>query len=226
MARITSHARQRLQERRSAAGSADAHVRNVAEYGIHHRDLRGELLLWVNEKYAAYKTASNIRIYKGFIYFFSNQMILMTTYPIPERFLDHPEKNFTAEGYIKYLYRPQDLRDLRDDPFNKKMVEIVSIYTEISCWKTVILSSEIKPHKVEVRYVCNGRVALSEQEKMIKFFYRYFNRRISFKKFFDADTGRVLTRTQYERKEDGKEYTGKGFDRKKAGKRKNRTHNK
>ncbi len=108
MPRLTRHGEKRLNERVGTHRTDSGKIAKRAyKHGIHHSETTGELKSWLSGKYFLRRTATQMRIFQGFLYVFA-EGTLITVYPLPERFADNLEyyvEPAAYEAYSEYLYQ-------------------------------------------------------------------------------------------------------------------------
>ena len=128
MAVLTKHGEKRIAERIGASQSSALKNANKAfKYGIRHKETLGGLHDWMSGKFLLHKSASNMRIYRGYMYVFSKD-VLITVYPIPDIYASI-EDYVDPEAYDRYVahFKKKDTnqdkkyQELRNE-FDRKVV--------------------------------------------------------------------------------------------------------
>ena len=103
--KITQHAKQRLLERIHTKGDAAQRLVNKAyKHGLSHRDVTGELRIYMSNAYLAHDIKFfNPKIYKNAIYIFDANK-LVTVYILPEELQD-VSKYVSEEKYEQLIIK-------------------------------------------------------------------------------------------------------------------------
>lgn len=103
MPNLTKHGKKRITERVGiSSGDAKRNARRAYRHGIHHSETSGELCAWLNSRYFKYKTGSHMRVFRGFLYIFHND-VLITVYAIPKELQVTLEKCVDPDAYERYV---------------------------------------------------------------------------------------------------------------------------
>ena len=223
--RITKHAEERLKERVCTTnGAAKANVRNAMNYGIFPSQTRGELKEWINRKYLLYRSANNIRIYKKRVYFFASKTLL-TVYPLPEEFLENPAENFTTRAFFKLNFPQEDCYKYREEELYQRVMDIANRAAGSLGWSLRAVDVTRMIGGLRLSYVTNRYESENQNyEDLVWLFKKRFGLHIHLSRFVDDATGKELTRTQWERKQQGKPYDGFGFEKTVKNARQSRCH--
>ena len=89
---ISRHAKNRLNERVGVV--SDSLVAKALEYGISQSDCTGTLKRFLDGFYLKYKKPRLIKVYGEHVYLFSQDHILITVIPLPNRFKKAIQKKF------------------------------------------------------------------------------------------------------------------------------------
>ena len=140
MGKITDHGRIRLKERTNITRPKLSHINKILKNGKSSEDYKDEFKKYLEKKGIG---GAKVKVYDNQIYIFSrNTKRLITTYPIPERFIPINNYEFKSKksiliGKARYLYgkpiticfqdkRKHDLRGYITNIFidnnNKKIV--------------------------------------------------------------------------------------------------------
>lgn len=75
----------------------EANLKNAMRYGIGFRESSGRIRAYISSLYQKYYRATNVRIYKGFVYIFQRD-ILITVYELPEKHRAEVDEIFRRRG--------------------------------------------------------------------------------------------------------------------------------
>lgn len=83
---ITNHAKARIKERTSMSKRmVEKNVELAKRNGVSREETSGSLRRYIDSIFYKKKTANNIRIYCGFVYVFSGE-VLITAFELPQRY--------------------------------------------------------------------------------------------------------------------------------------------
>lgn len=93
MSGVTRHAKKRIR-RRIGTKQPEKQFQEALENGTHQRDTKGQLRSYLGRR--AMKNMSSYVIYKGFVYWHKNYVLLTVT-PLPQKFLKYLRPKAPAE---------------------------------------------------------------------------------------------------------------------------------
>lgn len=104
MAAITNHAKKRLAERVGASSDSAAlkNANRALKRGIRHDDTIGDLNQWILERKSANRNVGDYRVFRGYLYIFSNG-VLITVYSLPDEIKDSISENMLPSAYGRYM---------------------------------------------------------------------------------------------------------------------------
>ncbi len=162
MAKLTKHGKRRVSERIGATSkAAEQNVKRAFRRGITHSETYDELHSWMSGKFLSYKSASNMRIYRGYLYIF-NKDVLITVYPLPEQFANI-EEFVDADAYDRYISCFKDSSQKKEDEKNKKYKELRAQFD-----RKVMLNDIREYAKTRYSVEISG---VGIEEKAIRIFY-------------------------------------------------------
>ena len=123
MAKLTRHGSQRVQERIGATSNAAyRNVKHAFRDGITHKETFGALHCWMSGKYLSNRVATNMRIYRGYLYVFKSD-VLITVYPLSGVF-PSIEEYVEPEAYDRYLSSFKQDKDSKISNKNKRYMDL------------------------------------------------------------------------------------------------------
>lgn len=98
MAKLTHHARERMRERVGIPNKRQKqNIANALRRGLTLQNTTGTIHSYIVYLYKRHYRANNIRIYKGYVYIFHND-VLITVYPLPEQHRAAVDEIFRQRG--------------------------------------------------------------------------------------------------------------------------------
>lgn len=109
MSRLTHHAKRRMEERGNITHDRDAekNAERAMKKGIRHFETTGEVHKWMDGKFLHKRSASHMRIYRGYLYLF-HYGTLITLLELPERIVDALPNCVSDDVYRRYISYQQD----------------------------------------------------------------------------------------------------------------------
>ncbi len=137
---LTNHGKAQMKRRIGVGkGFARKNAKRAFQKGIAHSETTGVLRSWLNAQYLKEKTATNMRIYKGFLYIFSGE-VLVTTYALPEDIRQCLLENLTAEGRAKFIVHTQKPSASDEKAMTEQILKTANEYAEKKEWDFIATS--------------------------------------------------------------------------------------
>ena len=109
----TSFYKKNARTHRGDERNCEETYKKVLENGIAHKDTIGELNLWMNKEFLRYGTANNMHYYAGYLYIFSDMLLItvikarsemeknLAEYVVPEAFKKYKQHRVSKDKKTK-----------------------------------------------------------------------------------------------------------------------------
>ena len=102
---VSHHAKKRIKEREGTTQAKEIEKKVTCAWkkGIKHSEAKGDLCRWMDGCFLRHRSATDMRLYCGYLYIFGHNQVLFTMYPLPGNLKENMLQYVDTPVYRRYM---------------------------------------------------------------------------------------------------------------------------